>query len=132
MPRTLGGGPYAREKIKLDAGGQYACDAVSADHQTAAIIATSRSTTSGNKHAVGKATKVRSDILFLVMSLARRKVLVLTDQSMHEWCRKEQDAGRLPRFIEIHHAQLPPALADKLVEAQELASQEMRAAPAES
>jgi hypothetical protein len=125
LPKALGG-TFHRERVKLEPGGVFDCDAVSPDHTTAVVISTSTCRTSTGKHAVGKTMKIRADILFLLMALSRRKAMVLTDKGMHDWCVKEQGGGRLPRHIEFLHAELPGELAVKLAASQKVASDEVR------
>src|SRR5271163_643988 len=74
---------FARERLPLRSGGVFDFDAVSEDHSIVATISTSGSKTAGGKHAVGKILKLRSDMLFLTMVEAKRRVVVLTENDMH-------------------------------------------------
>jgi len=66
---------------------------VSGDKNIVATISTSGAKTSGGKYAVGKILKIRSDMLFLTMVEAKRRVVVLTEQDMYEQCLKEKEGG---------------------------------------
>jgi hypothetical protein len=51
--------------------------------------------TASNKVAVGKMPKIRSDMYFLLLAEAERRVVVLTEQSMYDQCLKEVAGGRV-------------------------------------
>lgn len=68
---------FYRERLRIRSGGVFDFDAVRADRFIVAVISTSGAKTSGGKYAVGKILKVRTDILFLTMVKARRRVVVL-------------------------------------------------------
>jgi hypothetical protein len=70
-------------------------------------ISTSGSKTSGGKHAVGKILKLRSDMFFLTMVEAQRRVIVLTEQDMCDQCEKESAGGRVPPEIDFVCAVIP-------------------------
>jgi len=54
----------------------------------------------------GKLLKIRSDMLFLHLMVGlARKLIILTEPSMYEVCRKESNGGRAPNIIGD-----PPAL----------------------
>ena len=88
-------------------------------------ISTSGSRTSGGKHASGKLIKIRSDILFLMLVKASRRIVVLTEEDMYELCMKESLDGRVPHEIEFLHAKLPEELAKNLDAARKKASAEV-------
>src|SRR5579864_8773616 len=87
---------FSRERLPLRSGGVFDFDAVSDDRSVVATISTSGSKTSGGKHAVGKILKLRSDMLFLTMVQAARRVIVLTERDMCDQCEKEVAGGRDP------------------------------------
>jgi hypothetical protein len=71
---------FSRERLPIRSGGVFDFDAASKDHSVVATISTSGSKTAGKKHAVGKMPKLRSDMLFLTMVEAKRRIIVLTEQ----------------------------------------------------
>ncbi|MCJ7791846.1 MAG: hypothetical protein MUP49_05520 [Dehalococcoidia bacterium] len=81
-------------------------DAVSADDTIAANISTSSGITSGGKYPSAKIQKLRADMLFLLMTKAEKKLIVLTEKDMYELCLKEEAKGRVPKEIEFLHAEL--------------------------
>src|SRR2546428_1394354 len=82
--------PFYRNRLKLSTGGVFDFDAVSEDKSIAACISTSAAKTSTGKAAVGKLLKIRSDMLFLHLAVSlSKKLIILTDQSMHKVCLKE-------------------------------------------
>lgn len=93
MP-THFGKRFSRERLPLRSGGVFDFDAVSDDHSIVATISTSGAKTRGGKHAVGKILKLRSDMLFLAMAEASRRVIVLTERDMFEQCGREAAGGR--------------------------------------
>src|SRR5438128_8604497 len=123
MP-TQYGTKFSRERLRLRSGGVFDFDAVSDDHSIVATISTSGSKTSGGKNAVGKILKVRSDMLFLTLAEAKRRVIVLTERDMCDQCEKEFAAGRVPKEIEFICAEIPNDLRARLVEARSKASKE--------
>ena len=123
MPSQFGVTFY-RERLKIRSGGVFDFDAVSGDKCIVATISTSGAKTSGGKHAVGKILKLRSDMLFLTMVEAKRRVVILTEQDMYEQCLKEKAGGRVPPEIEFAFAALPEELNARLVAARQNASVE--------
>jgi hypothetical protein len=120
------GQPFHRERLELSSGGVFDFDAVSADNTIAATISTSASTTSSGKTAVGKLVKLRSDMFFLLLANAERRLVVLTEPDMLQLCEKERSGGRVPKNIEFHLAELPPELAAQLAAARAVASREVQ------
>lgn len=116
---------FSRERMPLRSGGVFDFDAVSDDHSIVAAISTSGSKTSGGKHAVGKILKLRSDMLFLTLVEAKRRIIVLTEKDMCDQCEKEFAAGRVPREIEFVCAIIPDDLRARLVSARSKASGEI-------
>ena len=117
---------FHKERLQLSSGGFFEFDAVSADRAVVASISTSTGITSGGKYPVGKVHKLRSDILFLILAPAKRRVMVLTEADMHAICRKEATNGRIPKEIEFVLASLPPELAAECKLAREQCSVEVR------
>ena len=124
MP-TFFGQPFYRERMPLSSGGVFDFDAVSADKTIAASISTSGARTARGKHAVGKLMKLRSDMLFLLLCEAPRKVIVLCESDMYALCIRELESGRAPKEIEFVHAPLPDELANRLLAARKVGSDEV-------
>ena len=120
------GASFSRERVRLSSGGVFDFDAVSANRDIVAVISTSGARTSGGNLAIGKLHKIRSDILFLTLVEARRKLVVLTEKDMFDQCKKEREAGRVPQDIEFFCAELPSDLRASLVTARERSSREVR------
>lgn len=118
------GSRFSRERVRLKSGGVFDFDAVSEDRSIVATISTSGAKTAKGKNAVGKMLKLRSDMLFLTLVEAKRRIVVLTERDMWEQCRKEFAAGRVPREIEFACAELPHELRERLIESREKASGE--------
>lgn len=124
MP-TIFGQPFYRERLTLSSGGVFDFDAVSADKTIVACISTSGSRTATGKHAGGKVMKLRSDMLFLLLSQAHRKVIVLCEPDMYALFDRERQSGRVPKEIEFFHVPLPEELAVKLLAARKIGSDEV-------
>ncbi len=124
MP-TVFGQSFYRERMPLSSGGVFDFDAVSADKTIIASISTSGARTASGKHAVGKLMKLRSDMLFLLLSNASRKLIILCEPDMHALCQRELDGGRVPKEIEFFHAPLPDELALRLAAARKIGSDEV-------
>ena len=90
------GKKFRRERLTLRSGGKFDFDAVCIDDEIVASISTSSSQTSGGKACAGKLMKLRSDMLFLLMAEAKRRIVVLTEQDMFDKCLAERDGGRVP------------------------------------
>jgi len=124
MPEAYGK-TFRRERLKLRSGGKFDFDAVCDDDQIVATISTSNSLTSGGKHGVGKLMKLRSDMLFLIMAEAKRRIVVLTEQDMYDRCLAERDGGRVPLEIEFVLAAIPDELRARLKKAKDESSREV-------
>ncbi len=123
--RTQLGRRFVRERVPLSSGGVFDFDAVSVDGKIVAVISTSGSKTASGKHAVGKMNKIRSDIYFLLLAEAERRLVLLTEQDMHTRWDREVKAGRVPRSIEFVHVEIPQDLNLKLQASRQRASQEV-------
>ncbi|MGH7391490.1 MAG: hypothetical protein ACREM3_18825 [Candidatus Rokuibacteriota bacterium] len=104
---------FSRERVKLSSGGVCDFDAVSGDGGIVAAVSTSGALTAGSKNAGGKMLKIRSDMYFLLLAEAERRIVVLTEKDMHR-CMKELEAGRVPRSIEFVNVEIPSDLELKL------------------
>jgi hypothetical protein len=121
---TQFGVQFSRERLPLRSGGVFDFDAVSHDHSIVATISTSGSKTASGKHAVGKIHKLHSDMLFLTMVKAERRVVVLTERDMCDQCEREAAGGRVPPEIEFICAAIPAELRTRLKAARQKASGE--------
>ncbi len=124
MPKHFGMN-FHRDRVPLRSGGVFDFDAVSEDGSIVATISTSGSKTATGKNAVGKLHKLRSDMLFLILVEAKRRVVVLTEKDMLEQCEKERKGGRVPKEIEFVCAQIPDDLRGRLDTAKSRASAEV-------
>lgn len=116
---------FHRERVSLSPGGVFDFDAVSADRKIVASISTSGAKTASGKYAVGKMLKIRSDMYFLLLAEAERRLIVLTERDMYDQCQREQAGGRVPSSIEFVHVDLPTKLTKRLQEARARASREV-------
>lgn len=123
MPQHFGMNFY-RERLKVRSGGVFDFDAVSADKSIVATISTSGAKTSGGNYAVGKILKIRSDMLFLTMVDAKRRIVVLTERDMYDQCLKEAQGGRVPPEIEFAFAPLCDEINARLMAARQACSTE--------
>jgi hypothetical protein len=119
------GQKFRRERLPLRSGGKFDFDAVSADERIIATISTSSSLTSGGKHGVGKMMKLRSDMLFLIMASAERRLVVLTEDDMYRRCLAESEGGRVPPEVEFVLAVIPQELRARLEKAKAMSSAEV-------
>ena len=117
---------FRRERVPLTSGGVFDFDAVSDGEEIVATISTSGASTASGKLAVGKLLKIRSDMLFLLLAKASRRIVVLTEPDMYELCIKEREGGRVPPEIEFVLADIPQPLRDKLLDARKSASEEVK------
>jgi hypothetical protein len=113
------GTTFSRERLELRSGGVFDFDAVNEDRSIVGTISTTGAKTSRGKHAVGKILKLRSDMLFLTMVEAERRILILTERDMYEQCTSERAGGRVPPEIELACAVLPEGINQRLVEARQ-------------
>lgn len=124
MPRTFGKS-FSCRQVSLTSGGAFMFDAVSVDGKVVANISTSGSRTARGRFASGKIYKVRSDIYFLLLSTADRKLVLLTEQDMNEWWLEERKKGRVPECIEFWHVRIPDDLNQRLEDSRGNASDEV-------
>jgi hypothetical protein len=124
LPRAFGQN-FSRERLALTAGGVLDFDAVSGDGKIVVSISTGAARTARGKLKIRKLTKIRVDILFLLMAACERRVVVLTDAAMFQQCQKERAVGRIPSSIEFMRAKIPSELESRLVSSREVASREV-------
>jgi hypothetical protein len=123
---TVFGQRLHRERVRLSSGGEFDFDGVSDDKKIVVSVSTSGASTASGKPAVGKLTKIRADVLFLLLAEAESRVLCLSEQDMFELCEKEMRTGRLPKEIQLLRVELPSDLAQRLKAARDAASREAR------
>jgi hypothetical protein len=100
--------PFKALSLPLVTGGSFAFDAVSEDGSIVVSISTSGRRTRNGKHGSGKLHKIHSDVLFLTMLQdVKRRILLFTEQDMHDFVEAEQKRGRLPKEIEVMLASIP-------------------------
>ncbi len=116
---------FSRDRVDLTSGGVFDFDAVSADGTMVANISTSGYKTAGGRHGAGKMFKVRSDIFFLLLAKADRKLLLLTERDMYEKWLSEAGSGRVPASVEFVHVEIPHDLNQKLTVSRRVASREV-------
>jgi hypothetical protein len=125
LPEKLGTSFHSLP-VKLKSGGDYRFDAVSEDGSIVAAISTSAAKTSSGKSAIGKLSKIRADMYFLLLSSAKRKLLLFTEQDMFERFIAEQEKGRVAEGIELSLVRLPAKLAEKVRASRARASGEVQ------
>jgi hypothetical protein len=124
MPDRFGQ-QFSGERIRLSSGGVCDFDAVSTDKKVVAAISTSGALTATNKYAVGKILKIRSEMYFLLLAEAERRVIVLAEKDMYAQCMKEVASGRVPSTIEFVQVQIPEELNSRLRASRGIASNEV-------
>ena len=125
MPREFGQ-RFSRDRVRLTSGGVFDFDAVSEDQTVLANVSTGAARTHSGKIGVGKMMKIRSDLYFLLLTNATRRLMIFTEQDMFEQWQREQSAGRVPDSIEFHLAAIPNDLRMRLEESRLRASKEVR------
>lgn len=124
LPRKFGQS-FSQKKLTLKPGGMFIFDAISADNTIVVNISTSSGIIAGRKKPSGKFQKLRADMLFLLMTQAEKRVIILTERDMYELCMREKANGRVPEEIEFLHVELPDELSTALKQARDIASTEV-------
>jgi hypothetical protein len=124
MPKEFGQ-RFHRDRLKLISGGYFDFDAVNDDETIVASISTTGASTASGRFGVGKMLKIRSDMYFLLMANAQRRIIVLTEPDMYDQCLKEKEGGRIHPDIEFVQVTIPDDLVEKLRKARKLASEEV-------
>ena len=128
MPKRYGQS-FSERSLTLSSGGVFDFDAVSADGKIVANVSTSGAKTASGKGGTGKMMKVRSDIYFLLLARAERRLVLLTEHDMYERWLTEVKNGRVPESIELAHVKIPRKLDQKLISSRKKASLEVTPAP---
>lgn len=119
--------------MRLSSGGVFDFDGVSEDKKMLVCISTSTARTSGGNHAAGKMMKIRSDLYFLLLANAERRVAVFTDKGMYDAWAAEKANGRVPAHIEFALGEnMPEELLTRLRVSQRDASLEVNPRRADS
>lgn len=106
---------FSRERIRLSPGGIFDFDAVSEDEKIICCVSTSVGETAGGNSAVSKLSKMKADVLNLLLVPGdKKKIMVFTDEKMAELLIKEKENGRIPNDIEILISSLPQDIYDGL------------------
>jgi hypothetical protein len=117
--------PFSAGSVRLASGGTFGFDAVSDDRRIVACISTSSARTASDKQGAGKIHKIRSDMLFLLLARAKRRLALFTERDMATFWRREQMNGRLPRQIEVMLVPLRGVMRMVLRKAQRRSSREV-------
>ncbi len=108
---------FKKQKLTMQGRGIFEFEAVSTDKQIICKISAETAVAGRRIMASGKKTKLRADCLMLALASAEKKLLILTETSMHDLALREQTAGRLPLDIKITLVRLPADLKQKLAAA---------------
>lgn len=123
--REQHGCEFSTKKVMLKDGGEYKFNAVNDEQGILVSVCTGMAKTASGNLATGKMHKIRSDVLYLIMANANRRLMVFTERCMLEAVTEEQEKGRLPRNIECFIADLPHDLYIRLNESRSVASAEV-------
>ena len=119
-------GVFQERRVRLNTGGEHRFAAVSSCGRKVGSISTGSAQTSGGKLGVGKLTKIRADMLFLLLADADDRFIAFVDRTMLHKIQTEKAEGRVPHEIELIFVEgLPPDLSARLAEAQKEASNEV-------
>ena len=119
------GQSFTSGPCRFSSGGTTKFSAVSLDRKIVAAISTGGATTAAGKPGVGKRAAILAQILFLVMAETERRLVILTEKSMLDWCNQESRGGRMPLNVEFHLADLPDELRLRLDVSKKTASREV-------
>ncbi len=117
--------PFYHKELKLNSGGQFSFDAVSKDGTIVANISTSTGKTATGKYPSAKVQKLRADMLFLLLTETKHRLIVLTEKDMFDLCKREKEAGRTPVEINFLLAEIPEVLREELQKSRKIASDEV-------
>jgi hypothetical protein len=124
LPARIGGN-FKPKPVTLSDGGVFKCDAVSENGAIVASICTNAGKTSSGRKATPKLMKVRSDVLFMLRTLADRRLVVTTCEDMYALCEEQRKIGRMPREIEFHLADIEVEMKVRLRQEHALSAAEM-------
>lgn len=61
----------------------------------------------------------------MLLARVKRRLIVLTEKTMFDVCRREVDKGRMPREVEFYYAPAPIRLRESLLQSRRRASEEV-------
>jgi len=121
---------FSRERLQLSSGGVFDFDAVSEDEKIVCCISTSVGETSGGNPAMAKLSKMRSDVLYLLLLPGeRQRAMVFTDAAMASLLRQEKENGRIPKDIEIFVSDIPTDIRDALYKRKQMPNTALEPTP---
>ena len=100
---------FSKQKLGVQSGGEFECDAVSEDGKIVCFISTSSSKTADGRADADALGKIR-DKAFWAGSLSEKPqeiVFAFTDKSMVELIKQEKENGRFPKHIKTLLVKLP-------------------------
>jgi hypothetical protein len=92
---------FSKQKLGVQSGGEFECDAVSEDGKIVCFISTSPSKTVDGKPDADVLGKIREKALWAVSLNEKPETIVFafTDKSMVEIIKQEKENGRFPKHI---------------------------------
>ena len=114
---------FSKQTLKLRTGGNHEFDAVSQDNSIIAGIKTNSGKTSGGHPPSGKYFALYTEIYFLSLVQAQKRLLVLTNEDMYK-AFQNHSRGKIAEGIEIVFCQLPQNIREKVASIQAEASRE--------
>ncbi len=118
---------FSVQFLKLDSGGEHEFDAVSVDKKIVTSIKSSSGKTSGGKRPSAKISIAISEIYFLSLVKAEKKILVLTDPEFYEILLKNlKDTGKLHPDVELKCILLPKEMQDVIDQKRKISSKEVK------
>ena len=118
------GTPFAKATVSLRSGGSRTFNAVADDGSVVATITNSSGETSGGKKPTGKIRGAITELYFLSLVDAQRRMLVSTNRSFLGFLERELE-GALIDGLTLQHVELPDEFAAAVQRVSEVASQEM-------
>jgi hypothetical protein len=109
--------------LKLITGGEHRFDTVSKDRTTVGGIKAT-SLREGGGVGAGAVKSAFTELYFLSLVKADRKLLILTDKGFYELF-KRRASGKILPDIEVIYCELPKSLSDRVVEVHKTASGEI-------
>jgi hypothetical protein len=100
---------FSKQKLGVQSGGEFECDAVSEDGKIVCFISTSPSKTADGKPDADVLGKIREKALWAVSLNEKPETIVFafTDKSMVELIKQEKENGRFPKHIKTLLVKLP-------------------------
>ena len=118
---------FSKQKLGVQSGGEFECDAVSEDGKIVCFISTSPSKTTVGKSDVDALGKIRENALWALSLNEKPETIVFafTDKSMVELIKQEKENERFPKTIKTLWVKLPTELEKKLAEMKKKAAEEV-------